>query len=165
YPSKDASVRLLLDFGREVVRWHEFELNAPAGAIIDDHNFEFIQRDGRFNLSEGMNNSFRYICRDGAQRYRTFMRRGFRYSWLSFRNFKRPIRVRFVRVIESTYPQAGGGSFACSDDKLNAIWNVGVHSVRCCSEDTYTDCPTYEQTFWVGDARNEALVDLIANGD
>jgi len=162
---KTPSVRLLIDFGRELVGYHELEIDAEAGTIIDDHNFEFIQRDGRFNLAEGMNNSFRYICRQGVQRYRTFIRRGFRYSWLSFRNFKRPIRVRFVRAILSTYPQTHAGEFACSDDKLTAIWNVGVHSVRCCSEDTYTDCPTYEQTFWVGDARNEAMVDLVANGD
>lgn len=164
-PTTDADVRVLLDFGREVVGFHTFEIDAPAGTIVDDHNFEFIQPDGRFNLAEGMNNSFRYTCREGVQRYRTLVRRGFRYSWLSFRNFDRPIRVRNVHVLLSTYPQAGEGSFACSDAKLDRIWQVGVHSVRCCSEDTYTDCPTYEQTFWVGDARNEALVDLIANGD
>jgi alpha-L-rhamnosidase len=165
HPVAGADVRLLLDFGREVVGFHAFEIDAPAGTIVDNHNFEFIQPDGRFNLAEGMNNSFRYTCREGAQRYRTLARRGFRYSWLSFRNFDRPIRVRNVHLLMSTYPQAGEGSFACSDAKLDRIWQVGVHSVRCCSEDTYTDCPTYEQTFWVGDARNEALVDLIANGD
>ena len=29
--------------------------------ILDFHNFEFIQPDGRYNFAEGMNNSFRYI--------------------------------------------------------------------------------------------------------
>ncbi|MCX7016061.1 MAG: family 78 glycoside hydrolase catalytic domain, partial [Candidatus Sumerlaeota bacterium] len=160
-----ADTRILLDFGREVVGFHEFELDAPAGAILDDHNFEFIQRDGRINLCEGMQNSFRYVCREGRQRYCTFVRRGFRYSWLTFRHFNRPIRVRFVRVLMSTYPQARQGDFACSDELLNRIWEVGARSVECCSEDTYVDCPTYEQTHWVGDARNEALVDLVVNGD
>lgn len=165
YPANKADVRLLLDFGKELVGFHEFEIDAPEGAIVDVHNFEFIQRDNRINLAEGMNNSFRYVCREGVQRYRTFLRRGFRYSWISFRNFNRPLRVRFVRVLMSTYPLARGGEFACSDPMLDKIWDVGVHSVRCCSEDTYTDCPSYEQTLWVGDARNEALVDLVANGD
>ena len=27
------------------------------------------------------------------------------------------------------------------------------------------DCPAYEQAFWVGDARNEGLVDYYVNGD
>ncbi|MFA6960876.1 MAG: family 78 glycoside hydrolase catalytic domain [Opitutaceae bacterium] len=165
HPVEGADVRVLLDFGREVIGYHEFEVDAPAGTIIDNHNFEFIQPDGRFNLTEGMNNSFRYVCREGVQRYRTLVRRGFQYSWFSFRNFDRPVRVRFIRVLMSTYPQARQGAFACSDVGLDRIWEVGAHSVRCCSEDTYTDCPTYEQTFWVGDARNEALVDFVVNGD
>lgn len=165
HPLDGADVRLLLDFGQEVVGFHRFEIDAPAGTVVDVHNFEFIQPDGRLNLNEGMNNSFRYICRDGLQSYRTLIRRGLRYSWISLRNFDRPIRLRNVQVLMSTYPQANQGSFACSDAKLDRIWSVGAYSVRCCSEDTYTDCPTYEQTLWVGDARNEALVDLIVNGD
>jgi hypothetical protein len=31
-------------------------------------------------------------------------------------------------------------------------------------EDTYVDCPAYEQTFWVGDARNEALINYYTFG-
>lgn len=165
HPTAGADVRLLLDFGRELVGYHQFEIDAPAGAIVDNHNFEMIQRDGRYNLAEGMNNSFRYVCREGVQRYRTFVRRGFRYSWITLRGFDRPLRLRFVGALLSTYPQAGSGDFACSDELVNRIWQIGAHSVRCCSEDTYTDCPTYEQTHWVGDARNEAMVDLIVNGD
>lgn len=165
HPVDGADVRILLDFGREVVGYHELEIDAPAGAIVDNHNFEFIQPDGRFNLAEGMNNSFRYTAREGVQRYRTLIRRGFQYSWFSFRNFDRPVRVRFIRALASTYPQARRGAFTCSDAWLDRIWEAGAHSVRCCSEDTYTDCPTYEQTLWVGDARNEALVDFVANGD
>ncbi len=160
-----ASVRMLLDFGREVIGFHEFEIDAPSGTIIDNHNFEFIQPDGRHNLAESMNNTFRYICREGVQHYRTLVRRGFQYSWFSLRNFDRPVRIRHIRVLLSTYPQQRRGAFACSDAWLDRIWETGAHSVRCCSEDTYTDCPSYEQTFWVGDARNEALVDLVANGD
>ena len=34
-----------------------------------------------------------------------------------------------------------------------------------CAEDTFTDCPTYEQVHWVGDMRNEALVHFMMNGD
>ena len=166
HPAHDgASIRILFDYGRELIGFQEFEIDAPAGTIVDVCNFEFIQRDGRFNLNESMNNSFRYICREGVQKYKTFLRRGLKYSWLTLRNFNQPVRIRYVRTLMSTYPQTGAGSFECSDEKLTRIWRTGVHSVRCCSEDTYTDCPTYEQTLWVGDARNEALVDLTANGD
>ena len=49
------------------------------------------------------------------------------------------------------------GKFRCSDPLLDEIWDISVRTLKLCMEDTYTDCPTYEQTFWVGDSRNEAL--------
>jgi hypothetical protein len=158
-------VRLLLDYGREVVGYQRFEIDAPEGTIVDAHNFEFIQPDGRYNFAEGMNNSFRYVCRAGRQRYQTYLRRGFRYTYLILRGMTGPVRLRKVEAVFASYPQTRRGQFACSDSLLEKIWEVGAHSLRCCAEDTYTDCPTYEQTHWVGDARNEALVDAVVNGD
>ncbi|MEN6372580.1 MAG: family 78 glycoside hydrolase catalytic domain [Armatimonadota bacterium] len=166
YPDPNGNdVRILLDFGKEVIGHHRFEIVAEAGTIVDFYNFEFIQPDGRKNLAEWMNNSFRYICRDGRQVYQTNQRRGFQYSYVIFRNMKQPVKLKGIQVLMSTYPQTGRGSFACSDSLLDRIWEVGAHTLRCCAEDTYTDCPTYEQTNWVGDARNEALIDWVINGD
>lgn len=165
-PAEDgADVRLLLDFGAEVVGFHRFEIEAPAGTVLDSHNFEFIQPDGRYNLAEGMNNSFRYVCGDGRRRYECTVRRGFQYSYLILRNLTGPVKLRGVEVLFSSYPPSNRGHFACSDAQLDRIWQVGARSWRCCAEDTYTDCPTYEQTHWVGDARNEALIDWAVNGD
>lgn len=166
YPTDDGSdVRILLDFGREIIGYHKFDIVAPKGTIVDCHNFEFIQPDGRYNFAEGMHNSFRYICREGVQTYQSNQRRGFGYSYLILRNMIGPVKLGRVEVLESTYPQSNRGNFACSDAKLDRIWVVGANTLRCCAEDTYTDCPTYEQTHWVGDARNEALIDWAINGD
>jgi hypothetical protein len=164
-PADGSDVRLLIDFGRAVVGNHVLEVDAEAGTIVDFHNFEFIQADGAENYADGMNNSLRYVCRGGRQSFRSLQRRGFQYSWLIARNLRSPLRIRRVGVEFSTYPQARRGAFACSDDRLNRIWETGAHTLRCCSEDTYVDCPTYEQTHWVGDARNEALIDWVLNGD
>lgn len=165
-PDPDGNdIQILLDFGRELIGHHRFDVVAPEGTVIDFHNFEFIQPDGRYNLAEGMYNSSRYICREGRQSYRTEQRRGLRYSYMILRNLTGPVRIGSVELLFSTYPQTNSGSFACSDEKLNRIWKVGADTMRCCAEDTYTDCPTYEQTHWVGDARNEALVDWVTNGD
>jgi len=166
HPAPDgADARLLLDFGREIIGQHRFEIIAPEGTVVDFHNFEFIQPDGRVNLAEGMNNSFRYTCREGRQSYQALVRRGFRYSYLILRDVTGPVRLRGVDVLFSSYPQSRRGTFACSDAQLDRIWEAGALTLRCCAEDTYTDCPTYEQTHWVGDARNEALIDWAINGD
>lgn len=164
-PAGDEDVRILLDFGTMVVGYQSFRVSAPAGTVLDFHNFEFIQPDGRRNYAEGMNNSFRYTCAGGTAEYMTLQRRGFRYCYLTIRRRTGDVRLGEVRALFSSYPQRRVGSFACSDAQLDRIWSVGAHTLRCCAEDTYTDCPTYEQTNWVGDARNEALIDWAINGD
>ncbi|HOV70087.1 MAG TPA: alpha-L-rhamnosidase N-terminal domain-containing protein, partial [Clostridia bacterium] len=78
YPDKAGNIRLCLDYGDECVGWQSFEIVADEGTIVDVQNFEFIQRNGLRNYTEGMNNSFRYICSSGRQSYCTYVRRGFR---------------------------------------------------------------------------------------
>jgi hypothetical protein len=164
-PGPGRDMRILLDFGKMLVGNIAFTVDASAGATLDFHLFEFIQPDGRHNLATGMNNSMRYTCREGAQSFRSLQRRGFRFMHITFRHLVRPPRIYDIKVAVSTYPQRRAGHFACSDEQLNRIWEVGADTLRWCAEDTYTDCPTYEQTHWAGDARNEGLVDWVANGD
>ncbi len=160
-----AGVKILFDFGREWVGPQWFRLDAPEGTVVEVLNFEFIQQDGRHNHAVGMNNSFGYTCREGEQAFESLQRRGFRYAWLVVRNYLRPVRLLGFGAIFSTYPFREVGGFRCDDTALNHIWSVGAHTLRCCAEDTYTDCPTYEQAHWVGDARVEGLVDWVINGD
>ncbi|RMD96270.1 MAG: hypothetical protein D6814_11690 [Calditrichaeota bacterium] len=164
-PKNGADVRLLVDFGEETVGFFEFELTAYAGTILDIVGFENRQPDGTLDWTEGTNNSMRYICREGRQHFRSFIRRGLRYAYLIFRRLSAPVQIGKFAVIENIYPQANRGAFCCSDSLLNRIWQVGARTLACCSEDTYVDCPAYEQVHWVGDARNEALVDWAVNGD
>ncbi len=156
-------VEVLLDFGEELVGYSEFELDAPEGVIVDFNCFEAIN-DGKIQWTMGNRSSFRYVTRRGNQSFTTMWRRGFRYATMTLRNVTRPVRIRVVRTIMSTYPAAERGQFQSSDALLNEIWKVGRHTLLCCMEDTYTDCPTYEQTYWVGDGRNEALINTAAYG-
>jgi len=155
---------LLLDFGRELIGYIEFDVEAEAGTVLDGNMFEGIQDIGR-HYTLGNLNSFRYVATGGRQRFRSFQRRGLRYLTLTLRNHTHPVKIHWVRCLLSTYPSVERGSFRCSDPMLTKIWETGRYTLRMCSEDTFTDCPTYEQTYWVGDARNEALVNYAAYGD
>jgi hypothetical protein len=57
------------------------------------------------------------------------------------------------------------GKFVSNDPLLNEIWKMGRYTTRLCMEDTFVDCPAYEQTFYVGDSRNEGLVNYAAFGE
>ncbi|MDZ7290842.1 MAG: glycoside hydrolase family 78 protein [candidate division KSB1 bacterium] len=164
-PACHGDVRILLDFGKEGVGHFTLEIDAAEGTTIDLVGFENRRNDGKLDWTEGTNNSLRYIGSKGRSSYRSFGRRGLRFAYLYVRNFSQPVRLRKIALVESIHPQQYRGHFVCSDAKLSAIWEVGARTMACCSEDTYVDCPAYEQVHWVGDARNEALVDWVVNGD
>ncbi len=167
YPPADGDVELLIDFGKELVGFFELELSAPEGTVLDLNAFEYME-DGRIQWTYGLHNTFRYVAREGWQMWRSVVRRGFRYATLTIRfpqGASEPIRLRGLRCYLNTYPYAYQAQFRCSDALLNDIWEISRHTVRLCSEDTFVDCPSYEQTFWVGDARNESLFSYTSFGD
>lgn len=147
---------LVLDFGRELSGYLEFELEAGSGAVVDFFCYE-SQHDGIIEHTFSLNNSLRYVCGGGRQRYRSPVRRGFRYCKLTAFAEGRPLRVLSLRLMLATYPVTMTGRFRSSDFLLNRIWEISRHTVRLCMEDTFVDCPAYEQTLWTGDSYSSSL--------
>ncbi|MBB3111059.1 hypothetical protein FHS18_003127 [Paenibacillus phyllosphaerae] len=161
YEGKDTE--LIIDFGRELSGYIELELDAPAGTIVDCYGFEYMASGFRQD-TYGLDNTLRYRCKEGRQSYTSAVRRGFRYLMVTVRGAARPVKLHGVRMLQSNYPIAEIGRFQCSDPLLDRIWEISKHTTRLCMEDTFVDCPAYEQTFWVGDSRNEALVNYYVFG-
>jgi hypothetical protein len=149
-------VEMILDLGQEYNAHVEFDLDAPAGVEIDAHCFENMVGDVP-QYTGGNRSGFRYTTREGWQKFTTFRHFGMRYLMLTFRNLSSPVRIRRIRTLFVHHQVEHRGQFRCNDYLLNKIWDVGKQTLLCCMEDTFTDCPTYEQTGWVGDARNEGL--------
>jgi len=49
--------------------------------------------------------------------------------------------------------------------ELKQIWNTGWRTARLCANETYYDCPYYEQLQYTGDTRIQALISLYVSGD
>ncbi|HEY3418707.1 MAG TPA: alpha-L-rhamnosidase C-terminal domain-containing protein, partial [Armatimonadota bacterium] len=139
-----------------------FELVAPAGTTVDYFLVEYIAGDQLQHT--GNKNGFRYVTREGLNHFVSSKRRGGRYLFLTLRGMTAPVKIRTVQVEQATYPVERRGSFRCNDAALNRIWEISELTLQLCMEDTYTDCPLYEQTLWVGDARNESLYNAICFG-
>ncbi|SDD70555.1 alpha-L-rhamnosidase [Paenibacillus sp. UNCCL117] len=162
FPGLDTEV--VIDFGRELSGFLDFEFDAAAGTIIDFYGFEYMNEEGWRQHTYQLDNTLRYVCREGRQSYRSPVRRGLRYVAVTIRGASRPVRWFGLRMIQSHYPAAETGAFQSSDRLLNDIWSLCRHTTRLCMEDTFVDCPAYEQTYWVGDARNEALINYYVFG-
>ncbi|WP_165227811.1 alpha-L-rhamnosidase-related protein [Aquisphaera insulae] len=157
HPSAGGDVELLYDLGEQNVGHYDLELDAPAGATIDIFGVEYLAPDGRIQFTGNYRNGMRFITREGLNRYTSLKRRSQRFLFVTFRGLTAPATIRKLRLIESTYPVQPIGSFAASDERLTRIFDISTRTLKLCMEDTFTDCPLYEQTHWVGDARNESL--------
>lgn len=156
-PTKEGDIELLYDLGEQNCGYYSFDLIADDAVCVDIYGVEYITPSGKIQHSQGNRNGMRYITKSGVNKFVSLKRRSGRYIFMTIRNQRSAVRIRNFKLIESTYPVNSAGSFQCSDQMLNKVWENSARTLKLCMEDVYTDCPLYEQTLWVGDARNESL--------
>ncbi len=163
------SVSLVLDFGETQPGRVAFDLEGPAGAIIDFTYSERLHADSRVHMHRGIPGfdvlaAHRLILREGQQTWEAFELSGFRYLQVTVRQCERPLHIHAIRFNFSAYPVEPRGEFACSDELLNRIWQVGAKTLHYCMLDGYVDCPSREQRQWL-DAYVDSLINYAAFGD
>ena len=163
-PGTDGDVELCYDLGEQNIGYWQFVINGEAGLAVDLSAVEYITPAGRVQHTERYRNTMRYVCKEGENSFTSLMRRSGRYLFMTLRNQTKPATLSAFRIVESTYPVQPIGRFACSDPRLDKIWEISARTLKLCMEDTFTDCPLYEQTHWVGDARNESVFGYTAFG-
>lgn len=111
-------------------------------------------------------NSDMIICDGGDNRiFQTLWWRTFRYIELEIETRNEPLVLNDFYSIFTAYPFEEKASFTCDNPLLSAIWKVGWRTQRLCGNETYFDCPYYEQLQYMGDARIQALVSTYVSGD
>jgi alpha-L-rhamnosidase len=156
----DASVpgsypQLTYDYGREVVGYPELVIEAPEGGVAHLFYGEGLEME----LTDT------FVLKKGENRLSSFGRRAFRYVKLAIQATPVPIKVSSLQLRFVHYPFLESGSFVCSDDKLNAIWEVGKYTTLVNSQDHFEDCPHREAALWVADAVVMARVVYQTFGD
>lgn len=149
----------LIDFGKEIVGMPIFEIeNASDGDMLDYLVCESMTGDAPdFGNSENQFATLfggRLILKAGKNQHELTIPWGFRYVALIYRG-KQPLTVRLT-ARQVWYPLNIEGSFHSSDDVLNKIMEMCIHTQRCCMVDAYTDCPWRESAQWWGDALVQA---------
>jgi len=115
---------------------------------------------------EIIGNSDIVICDGGNNRsYQTLWWRAFRYIELEIETKDEPLLLNDIYSIFTAYPFKEKASFKSNNPVLNDIWTVGWRTQRLCGNETFFDCPYYEQLQYIGDARIQALVSTYVSGD
>ncbi len=166
HPSPKGDVELSYDLGEQSCGYLDFTIKAEAGVVVDFALIEYITPDGTLQHTLPFNrNGMRYTTKKGINRFTSLKRRAGQHLFVTLRNQTTSVEIRSLRLIEATAPVDAVGSFECSDPMLTRLWTMSERTLKLCMEDTFTDCPLYEQTLWTGDARNEALYAFVAYGN
>jgi alpha-L-rhamnosidase len=108
-----------------------------------------------------------YFLPDGgnARLFRPLWFRTWRYVQLEIETGNEPLVLEDFSSEFSAYPLKEKSVFESDRADLKQIWNVGWRTARLCANETYFDCPYYEQLQYVGDTRIQALISMYVSGD
>ena len=91
--------------------------------------------------------------------------RAFRYVSIAISTGDEPLTLYGVGHRFTAYPYEIEGRFACSDPRLDRIWDASLTTMRLCSHETFEDCPHYEQMQYAGDTMITSKIALLTTGD
>ena len=108
-----------------------------------------------------------YFLPDGKddRTFRPLWFRTWRYLQMEIETHDEPLQVSSFSSEFTAYPLKENATFDSDQPGLKQIWNVGWRTARLCANETYFDCPYYEQLQYVGDTRIQALISLYVSGD
>ncbi len=178
----NTSVSILLDQGYETDAYPVLQFSKGKNADItlsyaealyiqepNEKNWRTFHQKGNRNEIEGK----RFIgvkdslVSDGSdeQEFTSLWWRTYRYMQLQITTKDEPLTIDDLYGIFTGYPFKMNASFNAGNDTLNKILETGWRTARCCAQETYMDCPYYEQLQYVGDTRIQCLVSLYNSGD
>ena len=102
---------------------------------------------------------------DAHQNFTALSFRTYRYVALDVTTQDEDLTIDDFYGMYTGYPFKLNANFTSSDTSLNKILEVGWRTARLDAQETYTDCPYYEQLQYVGDTRIQAMVSLYNSGD
>jgi len=112
---------------------------------------ERLDNDSIPLMKDNVNYTDTYITGEGSQSWYPLTWRGFRYMAIK----ENPdVSIDNVSGEFRSFPVKRTGSFTCSDEELNKIWETGRWTMQICAHDTWMDTPWREQTQYIsGDTR------------
>lgn len=142
---------MVYDFGVEIAGYPQFTINArKAGVQFEIGTGERLDSNKAPLLRVSSDHSEKYTTCTGVQSWRPYTWSGFRYFSVETST---DVDIKDVSAEFACYNYEMQSSFSCSDAELNKFWEIGKHTMRINSIDTYVD-PWREHTQYIaGDSR------------
>jgi alpha-L-rhamnosidase len=103
---------------------------------------------------------------DGTQHtYDTLWWEAGRYIELVVETAAESLSIEGLILQEARYPLEMESAFTASDTSLEQVLPIFVRGLQVCANETYFDCPYYEEMMYSADTRLEALVTYVMSRD
>lgn len=107
-----------------------------------------------------------YLLDGGKDReFSPLLSRVWRYLQVKVKTAEEPMTWNGYSATKFIYPFKENAVFNSGIPLHKNIWDVGWRTARLCADETYMDCPYYEQLQYIGDTRVQALISLYVSGD
>jgi hypothetical protein len=157
--------RTIWDLGCVYNGWISFAAEGRKGSVLLLAFFEGME-DGvpkRIQWADGCNNALTYRLREGWQEFESFFPYGVRY--IAVHEINGPVNVKSLRALKATCSRKTRGHFLSDNPLFNGIYQISRQVIESATDDTFTDCPTFEQVNWNFDNRMAAQADMLITGN
>jgi len=138
------------DFGEGYVGFPGFEVTGRAGQVLELVWNEQLSSEGDVRpRAQTGNNAIRYVLHDGRQRFVAFMPQFVRFLRVVQRGAGE-LTLHRLSVTEFRFAAEQKGSFRCSDNQFNLIYDAARRTAMLVTLDAYMDCPHRERNAMYG---------------
>lgn len=103
------------------------------------------------------------ICGDTV--FEPFWYKPFRIVRLEIETADEPLTISEFSHRETCYPLEYDTYFTCSDEEYNRMWEISARTLKLCMQETFDDCPYYEQAQYEMDSRIQMLCSFSLSND
>ena len=176
----DSKNVVVFDAGEEMNGYFHLRMSGGAGASIEILTAECYsipihsgsEKRNRLDRKNGRLEGYTdYYTVSGAgsedvpELYEPYWYRTFRFVRLTIRTGAEPLTLHEFSYEETGYPLEVGTEVVTSDASLSDVWDISLRTLRRCMQETYMDCPYYEQLQYAMDTRAEVLYTYAVSAD
>jgi alpha-L-rhamnosidase len=156
------AARVIIDLGMVHNGWLSFQAFGKPGSRLIFSFFEALEvgPELRINWPAACNNAVSYRLRKGWQKFESFFAYGVRYIAIHHQGVG-DVELQDLQILSANCGHLSQGAFRSDNIALNGIYAMCEQTVISATDDTLTDCPTYEAVNWNFDNRLGAMAALM----
>lgn len=164
-PAGDSGLILTADFGEETygyLRFHDVKGSGAVKIIYAESEAEMKAVD-LANTEKGALDGWEMVELSETKEFRHKVAYGFRY--IGVVRASGDVSIGGISMDYETKAMPVRGSFRCSDEELNRIWDVSVHTLELTCREVFIEGVKRDHWVWSGDAVQSFLMNYYVFGD